>query len=311
MYSIGASPYNSRGTSLYGGFCDPGARGGAMMGGFAPGANTGDWLQLLQTQKFLSLKRRFNGLTEMEAARRKLVNKIIMRGTLEKNRELKMARMIAAQKGNFGYVPPTNKVRHYWHQLGVDRLEAAKRHAWDLISQPNVTTGEQLSEILRDYETAKQNLYDAQPLNPPDKPVEWGKAFAPDEYDPTGQLFSGYVPSYSTMSLDANVAAEARRIRKERRIKALEAWFRGRGWGPLAAQQEAVRQANAEEAADVPPPPPPLPEELNDAIANIPAGKAPRQRSSAAARSASVAPRGRGKRRGELERLNELENSML
>lgn len=259
MYSIGASPFNSAGSSLYGGLCDPMATGGALYGGFEPGRNTNDWLDLLQTQKFLSLKRRFNGLTDTERARRKIVNKIIMKGTLDKNRDLKMARLIAAQKGNFGYVPPSEKERHYWTQTGADNLEIAKRQAWDMIRNPNVRDGEAIAKIVRDYETYRDTEYQTMPTDPPAERVDWSKAFNPTEYDTNGTFFSGFTPSYENMVLDAQVAARARAIRKERRIRALERFFLNQGWSRPAAAAAANEQADMEERAEAAGQPPPLP----------------------------------------------------
>lgn len=312
MYSIGASPYNSGGASLYGGFCDPSAVGGAMMGGFAPGNNTADWLQLLKTQKFLSLKKRLNGLTESERARRKLVNKIIMKGTLDKNRQLKMARLIAAQPGSFNYVPPSNKVRHYWTQDGVNELELAKRIAWDQILDDGVQSGADIQKILKQYDDAREEVYNRQPTAATGEVLDWSKALPAVEYDRNGTFFSGFTPDYDSMALDQASIDAARAIRRARRAAALERSLLRQGWSRPAAKQAAQKQASEEgrmeDAAaalsgNAAPalPPPPIPGRLAQSSSHI--------------RSESVAPgrAGKGTARGrtsEIERLRRLQNEL-
>lgn len=249
MYSIGASAFNSRGPSLY---------GGAMYGGLAPGSGSNNWYDLLKTQKYLSLKRKFAGLTPDELAKRKRINAIIMRGTLEKNPGLKAARLVAAQPGEFNYHPPSTP--QFFEPSYVKEYMDRKASTWDQLRDPSLNDGAEIGRILKLYKNAAKTQFDSgagrRNRMPNDPIVKW-RTMPPV---PSRTVLNMPMPTYETMTSGAEWERAAD-IRRVARRKALERLVRRMhpGLSDQQVQNEAARMDDVNQAAQAAANPPPQP----------------------------------------------------
>lgn len=252
-----ASPFNSHPAAIYGGGGFPVGSGmfpigGALYGGLAPGKDMNDWFDLLQTQKYLSMKRKFHGLTTKEAAIRKAINKLIMQGTAAGNEALKAARKFAATRGQFNYRPPTLS-RKYFTPEAVSKLNTLKRNAWLTLGDARISDGTQIAAALSEYKRKRKEIVDDPELvftQKPDNYVEpdWSLDRAPLVANEAvlGLKVPG-LTDIANVKLPDTVSKRVRDAAIAARANELVARFSINGvMTPQQAQAAALAQATAE-----------------------------------------------------------------